>query len=832
MAFDTQVLGNDSRIQGSLIVDSFVQLGFSTTGGADRAFNAVGALANINFLFTPKGTGTLKVPVGYAANISSDEDIVNRGYANTKLLGNDVNALVITPTIAQNGFAIVWDNTAGEYILAAAASSKTFGSGLEDVANVIKLGGTPLDRNTDITGAFNFRLGTTVAKLSNIELNATTRVDVVGGTSKLILNGANPVELIGGTALSSIIFDAGGGITLKDNQGGAAQRGLRGDSSYAGQITDLDYTQKTYVDSRIGGKSVDSIIKTPTVAQHGYAIIWNNSTLQYTLANISPVGTSTIPKIQTFLGDGITTVWEITSGVILYNNFVEINGNIQTEGTDYTLSGQFLTVTPALVGGATPDELTIRFWEDLSVGGGGGGGGGGHVIQNSGVSIAQRANLNFTNGISATDIATVSTVKIGGAFTENTIFNGVDTYSLTYQNLVGFTSEANTHTLFTPAGATLIIGNTTVQRLELGIEASGKATFNLGGDAIGDQYQRDATNKLTRVAIGSADHIWTSNGTIGAWAPLNLASIPSANETTQGKIEIANQSEANLGTDDTRAMTPLKTKVKNRLSSTITGNTLIDQADDQRVFFANAASAVIFTFPVLEAGTYLSVIQVGAGDITWAASGTSFTGATTSLPGGVSGLNVTFYYLTTTSILVIAGNITALSNLIINGGLALKAGFSAGAIAKVGGVIFTDTTTIGNVTTGDDTLKSYTLPVNILFVDKQTINATCSGTFAATGNNKRIRVKYGATTIFDSGAMAISIASSWVVELEIIRTSFNTEKCNVRFICSDPVAGAKTSYSTAAENTTGTSLLAVTGEATATNDIVSEMFKVRWESHE
>lgn len=150
----------------------------------------------------------------------------------------------------------------------------------------------------------------------------------------------------------------------------------------------------------------------------------------------------------------------------------------------------------------------------------------------------------------------------------------------------------------------------------------------------------------------------------------------------------------------------------------------------------------------------------------------------------------------------------------------------------MGGVIFTSTTTTGNVTTGEDTLFTTSIPANTLNSNKDTLVATCAGTFGASINNKRIRVRFGSTLIFDSGALAITAATSWVVELEIIRTGAATQKCNVRLNTSSAALSAYANYTVSTETLSNANNLDVTGEGTATNDIVGEMFKVRWEAAE
>ena len=374
MPFDKHILNNEVDVISKLGVGGDIDFGLLTTAGVDRLFKAIGAAPNIYINFLPKGVATLRVPTGYETLLSDTKDIVNKGYTDIKILGKDVMPPLQTPGVPENGFAIVWNNTEGKFTLATTASNKTFASGIEDVSTVVKLGTTPLDRHTDINGAatYNLNLGTLASKLLNLEASVVTKIELTGGTNKLILNGANPVTLQGGVALSTIVINAGGGILIADNQGGTSQRGLRGGHDYSANVQLNDYIQKVYTDNRIGGKSVNTLIKSPTSAQHGFGIVWNNALGQYTLADTTGASVSTIPKKQRFIATEGQTAFAVDNGTILYINFVDINGDVQTEGEDYLRSGQIVNVTPGLPAGY---EITIHYWEDLSVGGAGGGGG-------------------------------------------------------------------------------------------------------------------------------------------------------------------------------------------------------------------------------------------------------------------------------------------------------------------------------------------------------------------------------------------------------------------------------------------------------------------------
>jgi hypothetical protein len=167
----------------------------------------------------------------------------------------------------------------------------------------------------------------------------------------------------------------------------------------------------------------------------------------------------------------------------------------------------------------------------------------------------------------------------------------------------------------------------------------------------------------------------------------------------------------------------------------------------------------------------------------------------------------------------------------VAGSLAIKAGTSTGQLARVGGVIHTNTTQTGNVGTGEDTLFTYTIPADVLATNKDTITAIIGGTVANTVDTKTIRVKFGATTIHTVTEPG-SNSGSWSFMVTIIRTGATTQKCIVSSSGSTGSSLNTASYNTAAETLSGTVVLLVTGEATSNNDIVGEMFKVRWEPAE
>ena len=154
-----------------------------------------------------------------------------------------------------------------------------------------------------------------------------------------------------------------------------------------------------------------------------------------------------------------------------------------------------------------------------------------------------------------------------------------------------------------------------------------------------------------------------------------------------------------------------------------------------------------------------------------------------------------------------------------------------GGVETITGIVLrnltVNTTAVGNVGTGEDDLRTYSVPAATLAVDGDHLAFEAAGTFAATANNKRIKVKFGAATLFDTGVLAITAAGDWYVTGLVIRTGATTQKCVTRFSCTDAALPTATDYTTAAETLSGAVTLKLTGEATSNNDIVQEVMIVR-----
>lgn len=154
--------------------------------------------------------------------------------------------------------------------------------------------------------------------------------------------------------------------------------------------------------------------------------------------------------------------------------------------------------------------------------------------------------------------------------------------------------------------------------------------------------------------------------------------------------------------------------------------------------------------------------------------------------------------------------------------------------ANVGGVIFDHYASVGNVSTTETDLYSDTIVANSLGTSGTKIEAEYGGTFVSSATaTRQIKIYFGGTNIFDTGALTLSLSSAWTAYVSIICVSSTV----VRYMVSFTTEGAALSAYTAVGEVTGltlsnTNILKITGTAAAvgaaTNDIVAKMGTVLW----
>lgn len=163
---------------------------------------------------------------------------------------------------------------------------------------------------------------------------------------------------------------------------------------------------------------------------------------------------------------------------------------------------------------------------------------------------------------------------------------------------------------------------------------------------------------------------------------------------------------------------------------------------------------------------------------------------------------------------------------------AMRTTLGIGGVPPV--VLFDHFTDMGNIGTGEDDLYSDTLAAGRLAANGEKIEAEYGGIFVSSGTATReVKLKFGGTNIFDTGALTLSLSAAWTMFVSIIRVSSSV----IRYMVSFTTEGAALAAYTAVGELTGltlanTQVLKLTGEAAgigaATNDIVAKMGSVSW----
>jgi hypothetical protein len=101
----------------------------------DNKVEAVGTGTNIDVNVIPKGTGTLKTPSGYEANVSADEDVPNKEYCDDNYVSYAAQGQATTGTGATVGQVAVTGLTTSAVIICTGAEAGA------DVAYVVAAAG-------------------------------------------------------------------------------------------------------------------------------------------------------------------------------------------------------------------------------------------------------------------------------------------------------------------------------------------------------------------------------------------------------------------------------------------------------------------------------------------------------------------------------------------------------------------------------------------------------------------------------------------------------------------------------------------------------------------
>lgn len=306
----------------------------------------------------------------------------------------------------------------------------------------------------------------------------------------------------------------------------------------------------------------------------------------------------------------------------------------------------------------------------------------------------------------------------------------------------------------------------------------------------------DATTK--GAATFTAADFNSSSGNIS----IDYTNGQAASESVKGFAELATQAETDAFTDDVRAVTPLKLHTNLKRRSTKTANFAIAAADAGATLDANSSTVITCTVDALSTGDQVFITNRGTANVNFSAgSGVSISGLSALKPGFACVIDY-----------------NAGTSATIYGGDASQSGMT---------VLYNNFSSVSNSGSTETDLFSYTLPAGTLSTNGETVEGIVAGTFAATANNKTLRVKLGATTVFTSGSLAITSATDWSLSYVLIRVSDTSQKFIGTLSLSNSTTQSFTDYSTAAETLSVSNIINVTGQGTASSDITAEFTKIK-----
>jgi len=170
-----------------------------------------------------------------------------------------------------------------------------------------------------------------------------------------------------------------------------------------------------------------------------------------------------------------------------------------------------------------------------------------------------------------------------------------------------------------------------------------------------------------------------------------------------------------------------------------------------------------------------------------------------------------------------------LLTLAASGVLSLRAGLNTGTtVAKVGGTIHEDFTPVSNSGTGETDLMTYSVPANTLGTDNDYLEVEAFGEFTAPTGNATVKMKFGATTIFNTSALAFT-SGAWRLRARIVRGGATSQLTITSFDGDTTLVTVTAQVAAPAETLSGAVTLKCTGQSGASSEVTQEGFIVKWQ---
>lgn len=146
--------------------------------------------------------------------------------------------------------------------------------------------------------------------------------------------------------------------------------------------------------------------------------------------------------------------------------------------------------------------------------------------------------------------------------------------------------------------------------------------------------------------------------------------------------------------------------------------------------------------------------------------------------------------------------------------------------------LFVSDTAVGNVGSGEDTLITYTLPASAMSVLTNVVEIEAGGSFAASPDNKALKLYFGGTAIFSSGTLVAASGGRWKIKASIVRDSASTQTAFVEVTSGNTVLSAISGFplfkSSPTETLTSSVVIKCTGEdlSAATDNAVVQDYMI------
>lgn len=154
----------------------------------------------------------------------------------------------------------------------------------------------------------------------------------------------------------------------------------------------------------------------------------------------------------------------------------------------------------------------------------------------------------------------------------------------------------------------------------------------------------------------------------------------------------------------------------------------------------------------------------------------------------------------------------------------------------MGGTIDQKYTSTGTPASAVETdLHSFTTVASSLGADGDGFTMTSGGTFAGNASaTSQLRVYFGGTQIFASGALTAAAAGSWRIETFVIRDSSTSVRCITTFTTANAITVPLTTQTDVTGLTlSNTQIIKITGQgggaSPAVNDVVCKLGRIRFE---